>query len=37
MERLKEYLHKYNQEPLDPYINAELGQELEKSGYENLN
>jgi len=32
MERLKEYLHKYIQDPLDPYINAELGQEYENLG-----
>jgi hypothetical protein len=32
MERLKEYLHKYIQDPLDPYINAELGQEYENIG-----
>ena len=32
MERLKKYLHKYIQDPLDPYINAELGQEYENLG-----
>ena len=32
MKKLKEYLHKYIQDPLDPYINAELGQEYENIG-----
>ncbi len=32
MEKLKEYLHKYIQDPLDPYVNAELGQEYENIG-----
>ena len=32
MDRLKEYLHKYINNPHDPYINAELGEEYEKIG-----
>ena len=32
MEKLKEYLLKYIQNPLDPYINAGLGEEYEKIG-----
>lgn len=30
MGRLKEYLHKYIQNPIDPYVNAALGEEYEK-------
>ena len=32
MEKLKKYLHKYIQDPLDPNINAKLGQEYENLG-----
>ena len=32
MEKLKEYLLKYIETPLDPYINANLGEEYEKIG-----
>jgi hypothetical protein len=32
MGRLKEYLHAYIQNPIDPYINASLGEEYEKIG-----
>ena len=32
MEKLRADLHKYLQNPTDPYINAELGEEYEKIG-----
>ena len=32
MGKLKQYLHEYIQNPLDPYINASLGEEYEKIG-----
>jgi len=32
MERLKKYLHEYIQNPLDPNVNAKLGQEYENAG-----
>ena len=32
MKKLKENLHKYLQDPINPYINAELGQNYEDLG-----
>ena len=32
MDKLQELLHNYIESPLDPYVNAELGEEYEKLG-----